>query len=100
MATRAQIERLAQRIEALGRTDDKARPQLGIIRPPGETREEWIARRSRKIAGGTLVGVTNGRDPGTRHLPERCHVVEEESPEKPQWMKPQTLKPPQRPSAT
>ena len=47
MATRTQIERLAQRIEALGRSND-SRPQLGINGPPHETREQWLARTQHK----------------------------------------------------
>jgi hypothetical protein len=53
MATRSQIERLAQRIEALGRTEDDGRPRLGIIEllHRDETEEQARARHKRRYPG-------------------------------------------------
>ncbi len=37
-----------------------ATPQAGVDRPPPETREEWIARRRRELAGNALLGSPAG----------------------------------------
>jgi hypothetical protein len=38
-----------------------------VDRPPDETREEWLARRKRELAGNTAVGAATGTPNGRHH---------------------------------